>query len=118
MSAPRRLCALADLPEGQAQIVEAPSGLLEEAVVLVRRGARVDGYVNKCPHMGFSLDWKVERIALGEGKFVRCIHHGAVFRTDDGVCVSGPCLDETLTPVALEIVDGDVRLSTEAACSA
>src|SRR3954470_3476975 len=110
MSAPRRLCALAALPQGQGHLVEAPSGQLEDALVLVRRGARVDAYVNKCPHMGFSLDWKTERIVLGDGKFLRCVHHGAVFRTDDGVCVAGPCLDERLAAVALEVVDGEVLL--------
>jgi nitrite reductase/ring-hydroxylating ferredoxin subunit len=118
MSAPHGLCALAALPEGQAALIEAPGGLLEDALVLVRRGQRVDGYVNKCPHMGFSLDWKTERIVIGDGKFLRCVHHGAVFRVEDGVCVAGPCLDESLTKVALEIVDGEVRLSAEATCNA
>lgn len=116
MSAP--LCRLAEMPEAQAHLVEAPGGMLEDALVLVRRGAQVDGYVNKCPHMGFSLDWKTERIVLGGGKFLRCVHHGALFRIEDGVCVAGPCLDERLTPVALEVVDGEVRLVEAASCSA
>jgi nitrite reductase/ring-hydroxylating ferredoxin subunit len=114
----RVLCALAALPEGQAHLVEAPGGMLEDALVLVRRGGRVDGYVNKCPHMGFSLDWKTERIVIGDGKFLRCVHHGAVFRTDDGVCVAGPCIDECLTVVALDVVDGDVLLRVASACNA
>ena len=118
MSAARKLCALSAMPEGQAHLVEAPGGMLEDALVLVRRGERVDGYVNKCPHMGFSLDWKTERIVLADGKFLRCVHHGAVFRTDDGVCVAGPCLDEHLTPVALDVVDGEVFLREAATCSA
>ena len=118
MSAARTLCRLSAMPEGQAHLVEAPGGMLEDALVLVRRGTRVDGYLNKCPHMGFSLDWKTERIVLADGKVLRCVHHGALFRTDDGVCVAGPCLDERLTPVALEVVDGEVRLAEEAACNA
>ncbi len=110
MSAPRRLCAVAALPEGRVTLIDAPGAKLEETILLVRRGARIAGFVNHCPHMGFALDWKPERIGLDDGAFLRCIHHNAVFRVTDGVCVSGPCPGESLTQVALDIVDGEVVL--------
>ena len=106
----RRLCALAALPDGRATVIDEPGARLEETILLVRRGAHVAGFVNQCPHMGFALDWKAERIALDGGAFVRCIHHNAVFRVADGVCVSGPCPGERLTAVALEIDAGEVVL--------
>ena len=118
MSAPRRLCAFATLPEGCATVIDDKTKPLEESIVLLRRGATVAGFVNCCPHMGFTLDWKPERIALDGGAFLRCVHHGAIFRSNDGFCVTGPCQGERLTPVAVEIVDGEVVLAAEAPCKA
>jgi nitrite reductase/ring-hydroxylating ferredoxin subunit len=108
MTAARRLCALADLPDGGVTLIDAPDQPLEDAVLLVRRGDAVLGFVNCCPHMGFTLDWKPARIALDGGAYLRCVHHGAIFRSADGVCIAGPCPGETLTPVALTVVEGEV----------
>lgn len=118
MSAPRRLCALAALADGVATLIEQPGQPLEETLVVVRQGDRVAAFVNCCPHMGFSLDWKPERLVVGRGTYLRCIHHGAVFRIADGVCVAGPCERERLTSVPVEIIDGEVRLAAETATSA
>lgn len=118
MSAPRRLCALAALADGVATLIEQPGQPLEETLLVVRQGDRVAAFVNCCPHMGFSLDWKPERLVVGRGTYLRCIHHGAVFRIADGVCVAGPCERERLTSVPVEIVDGEVRLAVEPATSA
>jgi len=118
VSAPRRLCALAALADGVATLIEQPGQPLEETLVVVRQGDRVAAFVNCCPHMGFSLDWKPERLVVGRGTYLRCIHHGAVFRIADGVCVAGPCERERLTSVPVEIIDGEVRLAAETATSA
>ncbi len=118
MSAPRRLCAVAELPEGRAVVIDDRTRPLEESIVLLRRGADVAGFLNCCPHMGFTLDWKPERIALDGGAFLRCVHHGAIFRSADGICVEGPCPGESLTPVRVEIVDDEVRLVEPAPSSA
>ena len=118
MSAPRLPCPLSTLPEGRVVLIDAPGQPLEAALLIVRRGDQVVGFVNQCPHMGFTLDWKPERIALDGGAFLRCVHHNAVFRAADGVCVSGPCPGERLTPVPVEIVDGEVRLAAAPTASA
>jgi len=117
VSRARRLCAVAALPDGAAALVGERRAPAHERILLVRRGARVAGFVNACPHMGLPLDEKPDRLALGGGAFLRCSHHGAVFRVADGVCVEGPCLGESLDSVALRIADGIVFLA-EAACSA
>lgn len=113
MSRPRRLCALATLTDGQAALVGAAGAPAQEAILLVRRGDLVAGFVNECPHMGLPLDWKPDRLALGGGAFLRCSHHGAVFRVDDGLCVAGPCVGESLSPVALRIVDDMIMLADQ-----
>ncbi len=52
---------------------------------------------------------KTERIVRGTGRFRRCVDDGAVFRTEDGVCAPGPCLDGRLASITL---GGDVLLRT------
>jgi nitrite reductase/ring-hydroxylating ferredoxin subunit len=111
VSRARRLCALATLADGRAALVGAAGAPAQEAILLVRRGDRVAGFVNECPHMGLPLDWKADRLALGGGAFLRCSHHGALFQVDDGVCVAGPCVGESLRPVTLRIVDGVIMLA-------
>jgi nitrite reductase/ring-hydroxylating ferredoxin subunit len=109
----QRLCAVAALKDGAAALVGDKSAPAQERILLVRRGARIDGYLNACPHMGLPLDFKPDRLVIGDGAFLRCSHHGAVFRIDDGVCVAGPCPGESLDGVSLRIVDGSVFLASE-----
>jgi nitrite reductase/ring-hydroxylating ferredoxin subunit len=111
MSRSRRLCALTALADGRAALLGAAGAPAQEAILLVRRGDHVAAFVNECPHMGLPLDWKPDRLALDDGAFLRCSHHGAVFRVDDGLCVAGPCVGESLNPVTLCIVDGMVMLA-------
>ena len=117
-TAPRRLCAFAALADGRATVIDDRDKPLEQSILLLRRGDRVAGFVNCCPHMGFTLDWKAERIVFDGGAFLRCVHHGAIFRSSDGLCVAGPCPGESLTPVLVEIVDGEVVLRAAAPCKA
>jgi nitrite reductase/ring-hydroxylating ferredoxin subunit len=117
VSRARRLCAVAALPDGAAALIGARRASAQARILLVRRGAQVAGFVNACPHMGLPLDDKPDRLARGGGAFLRCSHHGALFRVADGMCVEGPCLGERLEAVALRIADGVVFLA-EASCSA
>jgi nitrite reductase/ring-hydroxylating ferredoxin subunit len=112
----QRLCAVAALRDGAAALVGDKNAPAHERILLVRRGERVAGFVNTCPHTGLPLDWKPDRLAIGDGAYLRCSHHGAVFRVDDGVCVAGPCLGESLVGVTLHIADGIVFMA-EPACS-
>ncbi len=44
-----------------------------------------------------------------DGQVLMCVHHSALFRFEDGQCIEGPCTGAALTPVAIRIVDGEVR---------
>ncbi len=37
-----------------------------------------------------------------------CGKHGALFELGNGRCSSGPCKNEHLEPVRLEVIDGDI----------
>jgi ketohexokinase len=45
-------------------------------------------------------------------KTLKCSVHDAYFNIDDGLCVEGPCWNESLTPVAVKLDEnGDIFLA-------
>ncbi len=104
------LCAVDLIPEGQARGFTVGSGAERRDILVVRRGGRVFGYVNSCPHTGSPLDWTPDRFMSPDGRHLMCATHGALFRVEDGYCVSGPCARQSLERVAVADHDGHVRI--------
>jgi nitrite reductase/ring-hydroxylating ferredoxin subunit len=110
------VCDASSLERGQAKAFSlsrvTDSGETRPFSIFVVR-AKTDqyfGYVNSCPHQGTWLNF-------GEGKFfndagtqLRCGRHKAEFDIETGSCVKGPCKDQSLEPLALVVVDGEVCL--------
>jgi nitrite reductase/ring-hydroxylating ferredoxin subunit len=78
-------------------------GVSRQAFV-VRAGGVLHAYVDSCRHQSRTLDLGTGPV-LQEG-LIPCRHHGAMYRVEDGVCVSGPCAGAALTELALEQRDG------------
>lgn len=78
--------------------------------MLLRHGERVFAYHNECPHAGRRLDWSPGRFLI-DGGFLICAAHGAMFGIETGRCFAGPCMGGALASVAVEVVDGEVRLT-------
>ncbi len=106
----QRLCAAADVAEGAAIECPDPRVADETTLVLLRSGGALHAYLNICPHAGRPLNWAPGRFLYAHGQLV-CAAHGASFRPEDGYCIGGPCRGESLKRVAIEIVDGEVRLA-------
>jgi nitrite reductase/ring-hydroxylating ferredoxin subunit len=105
-----RLCRLDELPDGdELDAVGFPADAPHRAGIFVlREGAGVKAFVNRCPHQGTPLNWTPDRFLDLERKHIICATHGAVFKIEDGFCISGPCSGDALEPVAAEIRDGEV----------
>lgn len=104
-----RLCALADIPDGNALGVAVPDG----EVVLVRQGQQVMAYRNLCPHLGIELNFMPDVFLDTEQRYIQCANHSALFQIEDGLCVFGPCQGESLVKVAVQLIDQDVWLAAE-----
>ena len=98
------LCALQAIADPGAK------GFVVDGVDLfvVRRGDRVFGYRNSCPHIGTPLEFLPDRFLTRDGTEILCTTHGARFAIDTGLCVHGPCKGQHLTPIETAIVDGGV----------
>jgi len=99
-----RLCALDDIADGHARnfVLEMKAGRFHGFVV--RKGDRVFGYRDRCPHMGLPLAQELDRYLTSGGELILCSWHGALFDIETGRCVGGPCVGAGLTvwPVAVE----------------
>jgi nitrite reductase/ring-hydroxylating ferredoxin subunit len=98
---PRPLCALDDLPDPASRGFAWPGPDGSEACFAVRRGDRVDAYLDSCPHIGVTLEWLPDRVLTADG---------ALFLIENGECVRGPCRGQALTPVAVVLRAGKVWL--------
>lgn len=66
-------------------------------------------WLNRCPHWGIPLDGTSSDILVeidGTDR-LRCASHGAEFAIDTGICQSGPCEGDRLSPLRVA-VDGTI----------
>ena len=112
---PLRLCAVNDVPENGSNgfIIETDKGRF--GAMIIRQKTEVDDaffvYVNSCPHIGSPLDLQPGRFLNQDGTHIICTTHGALFRIDDGYCVSGPCAGANLMALDAMQRDGDIYVT-------
>lgn len=73
---------------------------------VVRHAEGLAVYVNRCPHVPYSLDFGDGHVMDAEGKFIQCATHGAMFLPESGDCFMGPPVGRQLEPMPFE-VQGD-----------
>ncbi len=74
----------------------------------IRRDDKVFTYINSCPHIGAPLDFKPGQFLDLAREHILCSSHGALFRIEDGYCISGPCAGKNLKPVSNAVDKGVV----------
>ena len=106
MGAKIKLCELAKIGDGGSEgfVVDTAKGRC--GIIVIRHGGSVFGYVNSCPHVGTPLEVKPGRFLDQKGEYVLCSTHGALFQIEDGLCIAGPCVNKSLSPVNLELLNG------------
>ena len=98
-----RLCSIEELPPGRALglKLDTPRGRLALLCVGAADGPRV--YLNSCPHMGTTLNWREQDFWDEDEEYLRCATHGALFEPGTGRCVYGPCAGQSLLPAPFHI---------------
>ena len=88
-------------PDGLSETEAVIDGETQSLIVL-RRGDRVQAWLNICPHAGRRLDWAPGRFLVDKGNLV-CAAHGATFELEHGECIAGPCRGQSLVAVAVAV---------------
>jgi len=102
------LCQIDDIADGGSARFAAQVNSQPRSVMAIRLGIRVFVYVNSCPHTEAPLDFTPGKFLNLEGTHILCTGHGALFRIEDGHCVSGPCVGDDLQTLAAVVEDGAV----------
>ncbi|MGF6693867.1 nitrite reductase/ring-hydroxylating ferredoxin subunit [Metapseudomonas resinovorans] len=89
------LCYEDHLEEGVARGFD-PWGEGRDTVLALRWRGQVRVYRNLCPHLAVAMQYRKDRFMSGDGQHIVCFAHGALFRPDNGFCVLGPCLGQSL----------------------
>ena len=104
------LCPARTVGEGSARGFD-PFGQGRDTVLLVRWQGQLRAWRNRCPHLEVPMHYRKDRFMAADGQRIVCFAHGAQFRPDNGLCVLGPCLGQSLQPLALHVDEqGDVWL--------
>jgi len=102
------LCALSDLQENDTRGFDMGADSQPQHIFIVLRKQQVYGYVNRCPHLGASMEWVPDQFLDYQGLFIQCALHGAIFAVDSGLCLRGPCAGSSLQRVRIEIDKGQI----------
>jgi nitrite reductase/ring-hydroxylating ferredoxin subunit len=94
-------CPLAALPPGHTAKfrLAGPDRTLEGFVV--NHGGGYYAYLNRCAHVGTSLDLWPNEFFAEDGQTLICATHGALYEPATGLCTAGPCVGARLTPLPL-----------------
>ena len=77
---------------------------------VIRFQDRVHGYVNRCSHQAFELDWNPGEFFDLNRRYLMCSTHGALFDPQDGRCVFGRCDGVGLKKLDIREADDKVYL--------
>lgn len=96
-------CKAIALPRGA-------DGKPREALVLLGDDGEPRAYLNRCRHIPVPLDGGSKQYLTRSGEYLLCGTHGALYRRNDGVCITGPCLSLALEPLTLVDRNGILHL--------
>ena len=70
---------------------------------VVYREPYVYAYQNSCPHIGMNLEFSKDKFLDTDLKYIQCSMHGALFEIDSGLCIHGPCLNQSLKALPVKV---------------
>ncbi|MCF6288973.1 MAG: Rieske (2Fe-2S) protein [Proteobacteria bacterium] len=80
--------------------LQSNNGLI--SIMLLKQNNQYIAYKNFCPHQGRRLDYVAGKFLLTPNGNILCPTHGAEFNPQSGLCISGPCVGESLQPVTIK----------------
>lgn len=93
------LCHINDINDNQSKGFT----LNERHFFAVKKYNAIHLYQNKCPHLGIQLEMVPDQFLDASHSLIMCSMHGALFRIEDGLCISGPCLEQSLQAIPFTI---------------
>lgn len=102
------LFAVEEMIDGFCKTIQIADGSYTKEIFVVFKNSKYYVYSNSCPHTGSPLDWLPDQFLNLDKTLIQCATHHAMFRIEDGFCVSGPCAGQSLQQIPVGLVDGMV----------
>jgi nitrite reductase/ring-hydroxylating ferredoxin subunit len=96
-------------PEGTKEFVFG-SGPSAFRMFVVYREGQLSAYLNLCPHYSSPLNIRDDEFLAPDGNALMCRRHFALFRIEDGMCISGACVGKLLDRVPVVVRDGEIEI--------
>jgi len=102
---PRRklVAKVGELAHGASKKFKVRRGEFDTEALLVNYQGNLFAYLNRCPHVGISLDSVDNQFFTVDRRYLMCSNYGAVFEPPTGECVWGPCVGAALQKLELEV---------------
>jgi nitrite reductase/ring-hydroxylating ferredoxin subunit len=97
---------LEDISDGDAKEYVFGRGTTVFSMFVVRRGEKVYGYLNLCPHYSSPLNYRAGEFLNEDKSLIRCTSHFSEFRIEDGYGVKGAAERCWLDPVPVSVKNG------------
>ncbi len=102
---PVAIMAASALDDGQCQEFHHQ----QQSGLLIRYHGQVHAYLNRCPHQAKPLT-DTGSAFTSDGQLLQCQQHQAIFTPLNGHCITGPCVGEQLTSIAVLEQDEQILL--------
>ncbi len=107
------LCNISDIPEGTTKGFSLTTDNNVQDIFIVNRDNQFYGYENHCPHTGVNLNWQPDIFMDFDNNYIQCSVHGARFNVESGLCVWGPCVNQSLKKIEIEVHNGNIALTSK-----
>ncbi|MGB0592176.1 MAG: Rieske (2Fe-2S) protein [Myxococcota bacterium] len=102
---------VSELPEGGVSHFRFERDGEHLGAFVVRHEGVLRVYVNRCPHVTYSLDFGDGNVQDPSRRFLQCYSHGAMFLPESGECFMGPVVGRSLESLPAK-EDGDTLIVT------
>lgn len=103
-----KLASINDIEQGvwYEYSLQTEKGLL--SVMMHWKNGQYHGYENLCPHQGRRMDYAAGKFLISESGTIVCPAHGAEFNPENGMCINGPCLGDSLKNIPIKTNEEDI----------
>ncbi len=109
----KKLCNISDIGGNKSAGFTVKTNDGRCGLILIRLDDEIFCYLNSCPHIGTPLEIQPDRFLNQTGEYILCSTHGALFQIEDGLCIAGPCVNEKLTRVEIEVHNNSIYINPQ-----
>ena len=107
------LCNKNDIQEGETKGFSINNNPDKQDIFVVKKNEQLFAYKNSCPHTGATLNWQPDIFMDYDNIYIQCSIHGARFEIETGLCVWGPCVNQKLRALKINIVENKIYLAAD-----